>query len=58
MIEKSREVILLAGSSKFSRKSFAFVCRVDQIDYVITDERIKGDDEKRLKDAGVEVFIA
>jgi len=58
MIEISREVILLADSSKFSKRSFAFICNTEQIDKVITDSGIKADDKKRLQDAGVEVIIA
>jgi DeoR family transcriptional regulator, aga operon transcriptional repressor len=58
MIEISREVILLADSSKFSKRSFAFICTIEQIDKVITDSGIKADDKKRLLDAGVEVVIA
>lgn len=58
MIEISREVILLADSSKFSKRSFAFICSIRQIDKVITDSGIPEDDLKRLQDAGVEVIIA
>ncbi|AHM62260.1 putative aga operon transcriptional repressor of sugar metabolism [Flammeovirgaceae bacterium 311] len=58
MIEISREVILLADSSKFSKRSFAFICSINQIDKVITDNGIPEDDLKRLQDAGVEVIIA
>jgi DeoR family transcriptional regulator of aga operon len=58
MIEISREVILLADSSKFSKRSFAFICTIAQIDKVITDSGIKAEDKQRLVDAGVEVVIA
>lgn len=58
MIEISREVILLVDSSKFVKRSFAFICSIDQIDKVITDNEISDDDKKRLQDAGVEVIIA
>lgn len=57
MIEISKEVILLADSSKFSKRSFAFICSIDEIDMVITDSGIKSDDKKRMQDAGVEVVI-
>lgn len=58
MIEISREVILLADSSKFKKRSFAFICPISSIDKVITDDRIEDDDKKRLQDAGIEVVIA
>lgn len=57
MIEVSKEVILLADSSKFKRRSFAFICSIKDIDKVITDDKITDDDKKRLLDAGVEVII-
>ncbi|MGK7390088.1 MAG: transcriptional repressor AgaR [Candidatus Cyclobacteriaceae bacterium M2_1C_046] len=58
MIEISKEVILLADSSKFSKRSFAFICSIDKINKVITDSNIPEDDLKRLQDSGVEVIIA
>ncbi len=57
MIEVSKEVILLADSSKFKRRSFAFICSITDIDKVITDDKIHPEDKKRLLDAGVEVII-
>lgn len=57
MIEVSREIILLTDSSKFSRRSFAFICPISEIDKVITDSGIRDDDKKRLEDAGVEVVV-
>lgn len=58
MIEISKEVILLADSSKFKKRSFAFICPISSIDKVITDEKIEDDDKKRLQDAGIDVIIA
>ncbi|MBN8577234.1 MAG: DeoR/GlpR transcriptional regulator [Cytophagales bacterium] len=57
MIEISKEVILLTDSTKFSKRSFAFICSVREIDKVITDGGVKDDDRKRLEDAGVELII-
>lgn len=58
MIEIANEVILLADSSKFKKKSFAYICPVDKVDVVVTDEKIDAEDKKRLEDAGVKVIIA
>lgn len=58
MIEIANEVILLADSSKFKKKSFAFICTVDKINVVITDDKISEDDHRRLQEAGVRVIIA
>lgn len=57
MIEISKEVILLADSSKFKRRSFAFICSLEQIDKVITDVNLPVDDKKRLEDAGIEILM-
>jgi DeoR family transcriptional regulator, aga operon transcriptional repressor len=58
MIEVAREVIIVTDSSKFLRKSLAFICKLDRIDTVITDSGILDDDKKRLEDAGIKVIIA
>jgi DeoR family transcriptional regulator, aga operon transcriptional repressor len=57
MIEVAREVIVVADSSKFLRKSLAFICKLDRIDTVITDSGISDEDKKRLEDAGIKVII-
>ncbi len=58
MISISKEVILVLDSSKFKRKSLAFICTIDKIKTVVTDAGIPEDDKKRLEDAGIEVLIA
>lgn len=58
MIEIAREVIVLVDSSKFKKRSLAFICTLNQIDKVITDSNISSEDKKRLQDSGVEVIIA
>jgi DeoR family transcriptional regulator of aga operon len=58
MIEITKEVILVTDSSKFKRKSLAFICGLDKIKKVVTDKGIEQDDKKRLEDAGIEVLIA
>ncbi len=58
MISIAKEVILVTDSSKFKRKSLAFICTIDKIKTVVTDAGIPADDKKRLEEAGVEVLIA
>ncbi|MBN8851558.1 MAG: DeoR family transcriptional regulator [Sphingobacteriales bacterium 50-39] len=58
MIEISKEVIVLADSTKFNKKSFAFICPLESIHKVVTDSKIHTDDKQRLQDAGIEVIIA
>lgn len=57
MIDVAREVIIVTDSSKFLRKSLAFICKLDRIDTVITDSGISVEDKKRLEDAGIQVVI-
>lgn len=56
MIEIAKEVIVLVDSSKFKKRSLAFICNIKQIDKVVTDTNISFEDKKRLEDAGVEVI--
>ena len=57
MIDIAREVIVVTDSTKFLRKSLAFICKTDSIDTVITDSGITDDDKKRLEDAGIKVIV-
>ena len=57
MIEVAREVIVVTDSSKFLRKSLAFICKLDRINTVITDSGILERDLKRLEDANIKVII-
>jgi DeoR family transcriptional regulator, aga operon transcriptional repressor len=58
MIEAANEVIVVADSSKFKRRSFAYICPINKIHTVVTDEGIDIEDRKRLEDAGIKVWIA
>ena len=58
MIGIAKEVILVADSSKFNRKSLAFICPVSIINTIVTDEGLSQSDRKKLEDSGVKVVIA
>lgn len=58
MIDISREVIIVTDSSKFLRKSLAFICKLDRIDIVITDSGISKEVKKQLEDSGIKVIVA
>ena len=58
MIEIAKEVILVMDSSKFSRRSLAFICPTKKITHVVTDSRLSPEDHQRLLDSGVEVILA
>lgn len=58
MIEIAKEVILVADSSKFRRRSLAFICPAKKIDVVITDEKISEEDRKLLLEQNIRLIIA
>jgi len=58
MIETAKEVIIVADSSKFQKRRFAFVAGLDKIDIVITDKNILPNDKTALERAGIQVIIA
>jgi len=58
MIKSSQKVILLADSSKFGKKSFARICSIDQIDEIITDNKISPNTVAELQEKGITVRIA
>ncbi|HLA51765.1 MAG TPA: transcriptional repressor AgaR [Flavitalea sp.] len=57
MISISKQVIVVADSSKFHKRSFAFIGPIAGIDVLITDEGIPPDDQKKLESAGVKLII-
>jgi DeoR family transcriptional regulator, aga operon transcriptional repressor len=58
MINMSKQLIVVTDSSKFLRRSFAFICPVERVDIVVTDENIHPDIRKKLETMNVKVMIA
>jgi DeoR family transcriptional regulator of aga operon len=58
MIKNAKEVILVADSSKFLRKSLAFICDLRSIDIIVTDDGILPEDRKRIDDSDIKLIIA
>ncbi len=57
MIGISKKVIVVTDSSKFQKRSFAFIAPVSDIDVVVTDAGIDHEEKRRLENAGVQVII-
>jgi DeoR family transcriptional regulator of aga operon len=57
MIEISKQVIVVADSSKFHKRSFAFISPITDVDVVVTDAEIPAEDRKKLENAGVKLII-
>ena len=58
MINVAKEVIMVTDSSKFNRKSLAFICPTYSVNTIVTDDGISPSDKKKLEDSGVKVVIA
>ena len=58
MIEMSKQVIVVADSSKFNRRGFAFIAPVTKIHTLITDKGIPAEERSKLEALGIEVLIA
>ncbi len=58
MIEAAQKVIVLADSSKFGRKGFGRICKLDEVDIIITDKRVDDSFKKALEDQGIQVMVA
>jgi DeoR family ulaG and ulaABCDEF operon transcriptional repressor len=58
LIERADEIIVLVDSSKFDGPSGHVVCRLEDIDTVVTDREISARHRKMLENAGIRVVIA
>lgn len=58
MIQASREVILLADSSKVGQVRFSSLGGVDLIDTLVTDSKIKDEQVKALQGKGIRILLA
>lgn len=58
MCNAAREIIVLADSSKFNRRSPNIVCPLEKITTVITDQNINKDIHQALVEKGIRVIIA
>lgn len=58
MINVAKEVILVTDSSKFNRKSLAFICPTYNINTIITDSGLDEEDKSKLEELGIKVHLA
>ena len=57
MIDVVKEVILVTDSSKFQRRSFAYISPIKKVHTIVTDEGIPEEEYKILKDMGVKILL-
>ncbi len=58
MIECAQVVAVLADSTKFGRRGLGKVCNLDQVQYVVTDDKVHPGAVKALEEKGIKVIIA
>jgi DeoR/GlpR family transcriptional regulator of sugar metabolism len=56
MVERARQVIVVADSSKLGRHAFARVCPIDRVDILVTDSTADPRTVADFEDAGVRVI--
>jgi DeoR family transcriptional regulator of aga operon len=56
MIEAAQKTIVLADSSKFGRKGFGKICELDEVNQIITDDKLHPKYREQLMDIGVDVI--
>ena len=57
MMDVSKEVILLADSTKFGMRSVGVISQINEIDKIVTDSGVSEEDVKRMDNLGIEVII-
>lgn len=57
MIEQSSKAVLLTDSSKAGQKSFITFARLDELDYLVTDEGMPAELLERARASGVETIL-
>lgn len=57
MIKSSKEVIVLADSTKFGKKSFGRICGLEDIDCIITDSKIDSKTADKIVSTGINLII-
>ena len=58
LIGQAEEVVILADSSKFDKRSSLILCPLEQVDTLITDDRITDVHAAMLESAGVTLIVA
>ena len=57
MMHAASQVIVLADSSKFGQRGFGRICALEDIDVIVTDERIPEQMISIIEEAGVDLII-
>lgn len=58
MMEAARWVVAIVDASKFGNEQTFCHAAFDELDVLVTDDRVNADDVRRIEDHGVEVIVA
>lgn len=58
MIECSQILVILADSTKFGRRGLGKICNFDQVEYVVTDDKVHPTTVQVLEERGIKVIVA
>ena len=58
MMRSASKIIILADSSKFGQRGFGRICSLEDIDVIVTDDRISDQFVTMAEEAGVDLIIA
>jgi len=58
MIETAQKLVIMADSTKFDRRGLGKVCTFDQVNYIVTDNKVSPQTVKMIEDKGVKVIVA
>ena len=58
MMRSASKIIILADSSKFGQRGFGRICSLEEIDVIVTDNRISEQAVAMAEEAGVDLVIA
>ncbi|WP_090992406.1 DeoR/GlpR family DNA-binding transcription regulator [Pedobacter insulae] len=57
MIETAQTVVIMADSTKFNKRGLGKICSFDQVQYVITDDKVSEKNIRQLEDRSVKVIV-
>lgn len=58
MLDTSQIVVIVADSTKFGKRGIGKICNIEDVDYVITDNKAPKEYITFLEEAGIQVIIA
>lgn len=58
MIETAQTIVVLTDSSKFNRRGLGRICSLEQVQYIVTDNKVSDATVKIIEERGIKVIIA